>query len=596
MQENPDHSRPPIALDVRPRKTHTARDLMLFGAAGVVLVILLALVGRSHAKREDARKAAALQGIWGALQGCVLGNTLEASESPSSRFRNIQLTVLGLRRDPRGNDKEPAWPMRCASYASSIVSHADAAPSNGVEVQTSMAALAKEMSADTRATADLGKLIERSWKDAKAAGLDAKPANPASCPKPATVLLTGEAMSEPSGLAGDFPLASIRTEPVPTRNVRFLIADPALAEGPVSCSASGTPTTLVCAHVGDAVAADAPGLSLLGTTEPGAHPWIFAGDRGQLGVFRPSGTIALHGEPVFGASVGADDSAWLLVHPRGSSPTDLQLVRAPLIGDATRGETILGGNEVGSLDDVTLMGSWILLRAGPRASFASHLVAHAVSTTGLVGPAVDIGDAASITPPSETDGVPRFSGCRSGANIVVRLHGARADAMTFFTGEIWTAPVALATRGGTLACDGNEAIVTSVTSPDGGPVVEQSRCSASGCMASHVVMQDLLADTDVMPNGRWGFAAAALGRKLLIVWNAGPLGGIRMRLATPDTLNVTPDIVVVDTKQANGEGTVTDVRILPAASSAIVVLKTTRGVRLADIDIAGKVKMLHTQT
>jgi hypothetical protein len=61
-------------------------------------------------------------------------------------------------------------------------------------------------------------------------------------------------------------------------------------------------------------------------------------------------------------------------------------------------------------------------------------------------------------------------------------------------------------------------------------------------------------------------------------------------------LNVTPDIVVVDTKQANGEGTVTDVRILPAASSAIVVLKTTRGVRLADIDIAGKVKMLHTQT
>jgi hypothetical protein len=248
------------------------------------------------------------------------------------------------------------------------------------------------------------------------------------------------------------------------------------------------------------------------------------------------------------------------------------------------------------LDDVTLMGSWILLRAGPRASFASHLIAHAISTTGMVGPAIDIGDAASITPSSETDGVPRFSGCTSGANIVVRLHGARADAMTFFTGEIWTTPVALATRGGALACDGNEAIVTSVTFPDGGPVVEQSRCSASGCIASHVAMRDLLADTDVMPKDRSGLAAAALDRKLLIVWNAGPLGGIRMRLATPDTLKVTPDIVVTDTKQTNGKDAVTDIRILPAVGSAIVVLKTTGGVRLAGIDGAGNIEMLHTQT
>jgi hypothetical protein len=457
-----------------------------------------------------------------------------------------------------------------------------------------MAALAKDMSADTTAAADLGKLIDEAWKDAKSAGLDAKPANPASCPKPAAVLLTTEAMSEPSGLAGDFALASIKTEPVPTRNVRFVVADAALGSGPVVCSASGTPTTLVCAHVGREAAADAPGLSLIGTTDPVAHPWIFAGDRGQLGVFRPSGTIGFRGEPVYGATVEADDSAWLLVHPPGGAPNGLELVRAPLTGDVSRGEPVLGGSEVGSLDDVTLIGSWIILRTGPHATFPSHLVAHAVSATGQIGPAVDVGDATDITASDKMDGVPRFSGCKSGANVAVRLHGGKADALTFFTGEIWTAPVALATTGGTLTCEGNEAIVTSVTSSDGAaPVVEQSRCSAAGCVAARVAMQDLLVDTDVMPKAQRSFAAATLDRKLLLVWNAGPVAGVRMRLASPETLKLTSDVVLAD--PGAGKEAVTDVRIIPATSSAIVLLKTLGGVRVAAVDGAGAIVMLHTQ-
>lgn len=595
MQQSPHVSRPPIALEARLRQPHITRYFLLLAvAAGALLILVVALSARAHARKDAARRAADLEGVWGGLQGCLLGAPLDASESPASRFRNVQLTVLGVPRDRCGNGKEPAWPARCASYASGTARLADAALKSRVELQTSMSALAKELSTDANGTADLGKLIAQSWNDAKAAGLDAKPANPASCPRPAGVLLAAEALNEPSGLAGDFALANIKLEPVPTQNLRFLIDDPGLEGGPVSCSASGTPTTLVCARLGSEAAADAPGLSLLGTTDPGAHPWIFAGERGRLGVFRPSGTIAIRGEPVLGASVGPDDSAWLLVHREASAANGLELVRAPLAGDIAPAQPAVGGNEVGDLADVTLMWNWIILRAGPRATFPSHMLAHSVSATGQVGPSIDIGDAAQVASPRQTDQVPRFSGCSSGANLAVRLHGDRADIMTFFTGEIWTAPVAVPTRGGALSCDGNEAIVTSGSAPDGTPpVVERSDCSASGCTASRVPMDELLAGTDVMPRSGWGFAAATVDRKLLLVWNAGPDGGVRMRLASPDTLKVTPDVVLADTKQA---GSVTDIRILPAASSAIVVLKTAGGVRLADIDGAGHVTMLHTQT
>jgi len=378
--------------------------------------------------------------------------------------------------------------------------------------------------------------------------------------------------------------------------VRFLIDDRALVGGPVLCAASGSPMTLACSHLGDAVAAHSPGLALLGTTDPAAHPWIFAGERGQVGVYRTSGTPAIQGQAVLGASVGADDSAWLLIHPQPGAPSELRLLHVPLVGDVPVGDPLLLGSEVGDVGDVTLAWSWIVLRAGPSGMFPSHLVAHLVTNAGSVGPAIDIGDAGKIDARDATDATPRLSACRSGANIAVRLHGAHSDAMTFYTGEMWTAPVGLATRGGELFCDGNEAFVTDASATkDGSPAFDQSRCNASSCTISHFALADLFANTNVLPPAHGSFAVGEVNRKLLLVWDAGPLGGLRMRLASADALKGATDEVIADTQGA-GKAAVRNVRILSAPDAAVVLLETGAGVRLMAVDAAGKITVLHTQT
>ena len=575
----------------------------MIGGAGLITLVIVTVVIRSHAKRDEAKRVADFQGTWSALEGCLLGPELDASESPSSRFRAIQLGVVGTNHESRGSDAHPAWPGRCASYARSLADRADTASKNAIELRTSMEALAKETRKPDAAKADLGKLIDQSWGEAEKAGLRSKPSNPASCPKPVIVQVSAEAMSTTSGLNGDFAMTAVKLDPAPTRDVRFLIDDRALVGGPVLCAASGSPITLACSHLGDDIAAHSPGLSLLGTTDPTAHPWIFAGERGQVGVYRTSGTPVLHGQAVLGASVGADDSAWLLVHPSSGTPNEIRLLHIPLVGDVPAGDPLLLGNEVGDVNDVTLAWSWIVLRAGPSSIFPSHLIAHAVTGAGSVGPAVDIGDASKIGPRDATDATPRLSACRSGANIAVRLHGANADEMTFFTGEMWTAPVGLATRGGALFCDGNEAFVTDVSSAKdasgakaGAAAFEQSRCNASSCVTSHFALADLLADTDVLPPAHGSFAVGEVARKILLVWDADrPLGGLRMRLASADGMKGASDEVLADT-QGTSKAAVRNIRILSTPDSAVVLLETASGVRFVSVDGHGKITVLHTQT
>jgi hypothetical protein len=597
MNSRLDPSRPPIAMDARPSKSHARRDLALMGGGGAIVLAIVILVSHSHAKKVKAERVAAVEGAWGALEGCLLGDELQANESPASRFRAVQLHIVGTPAAARGDARSGVWPVRCASYARDIEGRSRDVQTGAIELGTSMGALAKALEHDASATSDLRKLMDQTWKDANGAGLESKPGNPESCPKPTTPLVSAEQIHSPSGLRGDLDMANVKPEPSPTQNVRFLIADAKLDGGPVVCSASGTPVTLICAHVGGAAAAQSPGLELVGTTDPAAQPWVFAGDRGELGIFRPSGTLAVTGDRALGSSVVTDGSAWLLVHPHNSASTDVRLLHAPLLGDVPAAQPGLDPVELGDLDDVTLAWSWVVFRAGPHATFPSHLVARSLSATGALGPSIDIGAPTEVDASPPKDGHSHLSACRSGSNLAVRLHGASTDAITFFTGATWTPPVSLSTRGGVLSCDKNVARVTAVgAAPGGGPMVEQSTCSASGCAVSRIGMGDLLADTDVRPRGPGNFAAAELAGKLLIVWDSGPVGGIRMRLAAPDALKVTPDAVLVDTQDDAEKLPVTDVKIVAAVDSAIVVLKTTDGTRVFAVDGHGKVDVLHTRT
>jgi hypothetical protein len=569
------------------------KRILLVAGVGVVLA---GGAGYFLLQNMSAQQAAALSGDWGALQGCLLGDALKSGETVAGRARAIQLTVLGTPREQRAKPGELGWPASCAAGAALLSEHADAAETGGAELKASTTALGKALREDANATTDIGKLAEQVWKDAAAAKLKAEPTGTAATPKPATALYPRDILHEPSGLEGEFAVASLKPDPAPQKSLRFLIDDNGLVGGAESCVASGVPTTLTCKHLPPDVAKHTPGLALEGSTDPDAQPWIFAGDKGQLGIFRPAGTAAVTGDMAVGSSVDKDGSAWLLLHPAsGAGPTELQLAHAPLTGDVQR-RGGLDPSELDAVTDATLAWDWVIERTGAKAHPPLHLVGHKLSPTGDLGPAVDIGDAASLEKPDREDKQPRFMSCRSGGGIAVRAHGAKGDVVTFYTGTVWTAPLPLSTRGGVMACRGNEAVVTQVTrvvdTEGSHPTVEQSRCNASGCTASRLAVREMLSGTDVVPQESGSFAAADLAGKVLLVWSAGPLGGLRMRLAPLDRLKATPDELIVDSREDNGATTVTELRILPTADGAILFVNTTTGARLFNVDGSGKLSQL----
>jgi hypothetical protein len=91
-------------------------------------------------------------------------------------------------------------------------------------------------------------------------------------------------------------------------------------------------------------------------------------------------------------------------------------------------------------------------------------------------------------------------------------------------------------------------------------------------------------------------AAADVGGKLLLVWRAGTVGGLRMRLAPQEHIEEPADAVVYDDLTANGETSPTSTllgwELLARGDYALVVIATTSGVHVLRIDAAGKVTPL----
>jgi hypothetical protein len=576
----------------------SARRMKRLAVAAVVLVAAAGIGGYVLLKNVEANQAKALGVQWGTLQACVLGDPLKPGETASARVRGVQLTVLGIPRDQRSKPGELGWPASCATVAAGLSERAESAESGGAELKASAAALSKAMRENPNATGDIGKLVDQVWKDARDAKLQPMLTVGTPALARALALFPRDVLHEPSGLAGEFALASLKPDLAPQKALRFLIDENGLVGGAVLCTASGLPTTVSCKHVSAEVAKHTTGLSLEGTIDPDAQPWIFAGDKGQLGIFRPVGTAALAGDIAVGSTVDKDGSDWLLLH-RGAStvPTDLELVHAPLTGDVPHGRPALDPGEIDAMTDASLAWDWIVARTGAKGHPAAHLVARKVGGNGDLGPVVDIGDAATLDRQDREDNQPRFSTCRSGSNIALRAHGSRGDLVTFTTGNQWTAPLALTTRGGVMTCRGDEAVITlisRVVDEDGShPTVEQSRCNASGCTVARLAIREMLSGTDVVPHESGGFTAAEINGKLLVVWSAGALGGLRMRYAALDQLKTTPDELIVDSREDSGQSLVTELRLLPTASGAILFANTTTGARLFNVDGSARLTVLH---
>jgi hypothetical protein len=561
----------------------------------VLGAIVAGVAGYFVLRNVAATVTASLEKDWSALQGCTLGDPILPGEAPAARVRGIQLTVLGIPRDARGKPGQLGWPSDCASLASALSEHAASAEVGGAELKASASALAKAMREDPNATTDIAPQVEDVWRDAARAQLRGAPASTSSgaTPKPAVALFTREGFQRPSGLKGEIALSSLQPDPSPGAVLRFLVDDKGLEGGVALCSIDGVKPALACEHLPPEVAKLSPGVTLLGTTEEGSPPWIFAGERGQLGIFRPEGKIGLSGATAYGAAAHKDGSMSLLVHEGAGAPLGLKLVHVPSTGDPAEHDAF-GEGEIDAATDATLGYDWLLYVRGTKQKPPGHLIARKLSDKVEAGPVVDVGDVATFDRATRDDRLPTFSTCKSGESIAVRFHGGRSDAVSFDVGGVWSAPAALQMRGGAMTCRGNEAFVTRAT-PGADAAVDQAKCNPTGCTVTRVAIREMLSGTDVLPSGGAALAAADVNGKLLVAWSAGPAGGVRMRIAPADRLKDTPDTLIVDARDEGGLSSVTELRVLAAADFALLFINTTAGVKVFRADSAGKLIPLQTQ-
>ncbi len=560
-----------------------------FGAvAGVVLGGASIAVIRA----ADTREAAALEGAWTDLNACLVGAPLAAGETPSSRVKNVQLAVVGTPKDKRAKAGELSWPAACAPAAFTLAEHAPSAQEKGAELGESASALAKAAKADSTATSDLGALVDKLWADAAAAKLKAgaAPAQGAPvAPKPATALFTGEQMTAlPRFLSGNFSLSAVQEAASNGADKLYFLVDQKEAlEGPAFCSADGS-ETLRCVKVPPAAAKASPGLRLWGTTEEKAQPFYFTGDRGQAGIYSQGGKDAVASVVAYGASARSDGALFLLAKGEGK---DIKLVVAKPTG-APMDVPGLASGDFESSTGAALLWDWLVYK-GPGKP--GHLFAKKLAAEGIgASAAVDVGEI-DDAPQDRVEKDALVTGCRSDEATAVRLRGLRSDWIAMYAAGRWASPARAGTRAGALTCHGADAVTTqiahAVEQNKDYAVITQSKCTSSGCTTTKVNLREAFAGiSEIVPADQSAVAAADLGGKLLVVWNGGYAGGLRMRLAAPERFKEAEDVLLTDGRGARGLSTITEVRILPAAKYAIVLLGTTSGVRALRVDASGTVK------
>lgn len=562
--------------------------------AGGVGVVLLGIGVFVTVRTIDSNEAAAREQAFGALSTCLLGtDALKSGETPSGRVANIKLGVVGVPMEKRAKAGDVAWPASCATFAYQLREHAGDTP-----IAAASEALAKALKADANATAELAKEIDQVWAEANNTKLKPGPAasgTPVAGPKPAVPLYTAEQWKAlPKVLGGGFTFGNVREAGSPGGKVHFLVDQKEGGEGPSLCTVTAADANMKCQKVPEAAANLSPGLRLVGSTEDSARPFIFAGDRGQLGVIPASGSHPVTAAVAYGANARGDGTLSLLGRKEGLK--DLRLINVPVTGPTTE-QPVLQPTDFDAPGHATMAWDWIAWRSIGKAAAASHLFARKVEG-GVVKPPTDLGeiDEGSPVDKAERD-LPQVHLCKSEESVVVRVRGQRNDVLSIFAGGRWAGPIKAATHGGALTCRGLEAVATTVDhvmADKDFAVVTQARCNTSGCTTVKVDMRQMLAGMgEIAPADQTSVAAADVGGKLLLAWNAGLAGGLRLRFGAPDKFKEIEDVIITDGRdEKSNVSSIAQLKILGTSSFAVLLLSTTSGVKALKVDSAGKVTPL----
>ncbi len=554
--------------------------------AGGVLVALLGVGAFFVARTVETRSSEAVGAELGALEACLLGDPLAAGETPAARFRRAQLTEVTIPEEQRAKPGELAWPGNCAVYALSVSERLGGPASPGVGA--ALASLGNTLKDDAWGP-KTPEQIELAFKEITAKNLKSVAVtNVPVAPKPASVTFDADKFAAlPRALSGKFSLAHVKPESSPRGTVRFVLDAKEAQDGTLLCTATpGASAAVKCVKVPPPVAAVAPGVVLGGTADPGALPaygtvqGVFVGPTGDK-----AGTGVL-----LGGHVRADGSATLLLRPDGQREAKL-VTMGPKSGAADKGvldPKITATSHAGLGFDLAM---WFAGKPG-----AMHWYARKVGPTGLdPAPAVDVGEWTEA-PSSETK-ESQLDFCKTDQATIARARVGKNDLVAVTAGGRWSIPMKGGPAGGTLTCRGLEGVLTHVEhqlkDDHNWATISYTTCNLGECKSTKVALRDLLGSTPQRaPVDTKSIVVADVGGKLALVWNAGWLGGVRVRLAAPDRLKETPDTVIYDGQEAGamaGLSSFAEMKLLPFEDEALLLLSTTSGVRALRIDKDGKV-------
>lgn len=576
------------------------RKRRIFIVVGAIGLLLVGAVGFGFWQVQKAKVAA--NEAFSAVSQCLIGGAPAEGEAPAARFRRFQLAAAGLPESRRGVVDKVAWPQRCGYRAQELFDAARAAglTSGGDKNLPYWAdALAKILKSPQGhvldATEPMNAMFELAQKEGLKAGGTKEPGPPnAAAPLNADDLLkVGRLTDKP------FSFAKVSLDPIASETRHILVQDPDVPESPMLCSHGAG--ALSCKRLPDAIAKSKHGLMLIGTTETGAAPLVFAGQRGQSGVFRSDSGEEVYAGFTSAAYVRADGTVHAIVEDDGGKAQWLTAKK----GEKPRREDLeIEGYDVGA-PLVTTQILWDqLLFVGikktedekkkseeedPEAEakpIAVHAYARTIDPSGKLGAPTDLGAVGEVF-----GGMPRGGrdqvvwGCRSSGTMTALVHvRGQSHAIAYLDGK-WTAPLDVFVSGGAL-CDpggfGTAGFAHGSESEPWNGSISHTRCTTAGCQSRSASMKDILTGgLELAPRARLG-DAVPLGDDVVVAWVAGDRGGVRARVGAADKLPQLDDIVVFDDlikdSKLREKSIVTDIGLLPGQGGATVVIATEVGV------------------
>ncbi|NUP09460.1 MAG: hypothetical protein HOW73_25685 [Polyangiaceae bacterium] len=546
------------------------KKVLLIGVAALLLAGG-GIAGFGYFQNQSARKQT--QAAFGELSQCLVGEAVTSSAEIPMKYRAHQVAIMGRKPDERAEGGEP-WPERCATPALKVVDAAEDAgleSSDGKSLYAAADELAKALKEKRGLDNDISGLLRNTWEQAEAAKLTPSASSVAGPPthKPVMVL---DQIPDTAIVSKEYvALNAMHTTRHPSEE-GFIFFDRKEAPGPFYCRVEKE--RLLCKKVPADVAKLGHAITVNGSSDPGVPPLFFAGNRGDAGVYRGDTGALVDKMDTVGAYARKDGLVVLL----GVADGKMTLAVQKKSGDLTTRypldeelkpffeDTVEWGNGFYT----TMVSHGYLYAQIWKEGQAWKLYAFPIGADGRPKKPTLIGDLSGST---ENSGGPSLSSCRTAdARRTVRIHHYEHDYVTFFADGTWTRPLeANGLSEGIMDCGEGRATFTQNGS--------LTLCTSAECTQEYLNMYRA-PNNDLAP--RSGANDRALVKDTLVaIWGAGQRGGIRGRRALPKEWESSTDAVLFDDLVADGKlgevSTVTELKVLPAPGSALVLLQTRKG-------------------